>query len=336
MTETPQSFFQTAKFFIYASGIFFLYFYYGILQETITRTRYGEEKEKFTYSLALVFCQCIVNAIYAKIMGKFFLDQGEDTTRRVYYASCSLTYLLAMVASNMALQWINYPTQVVGKSCKPIPVMVLGVILGRKSYSWKKYVFIFMIVVGVALFIYKDSKATASTAGSGIGLGEVLLVLSLTMDGLTGAVQERMIAESKTKSGHMMLNMNLFSIGYLAVALLVTGELFTFVAFVQRFPEVMTKMLIFSVCSALGQFFIFLMVSEYGPLPCSIVTTTRKFFTVLGSVIFFGNELSNRQWGGTLLVFSGLTLDAMYGKTPKKEIKDGKASKELLHSHTST
>lgn len=37
------------------------------------------------------------------------------------------------------------------------------------------------------------------------------------MDGLTGAVQERMIAESKTKSGHMMLNMNLFSIGYLAV-----------------------------------------------------------------------------------------------------------------------
>lgn len=42
-------------------------------------------------------------------------------------------------------------------------------------------------------------------------------VLSLTMDGLTGAVQERMIAESKTKSGHMMLNMNLFSIGYLAI-----------------------------------------------------------------------------------------------------------------------
>lgn len=45
----------------------------------------------------------------------------------------------------------------------------------------------------------------------------LLQVLSLTMDGLTGAVQERMIAESKTKSGHMMLNMNLFSIGYLAI-----------------------------------------------------------------------------------------------------------------------
>ncbi|KAK8396833.1 hypothetical protein O3P69_005065 [Scylla paramamosain] len=254
---TEQSLFQRAKFLIYAGGIFFLYFYYGILQESITRTRYGEQKEKFTYSLALVFFQCIVNAIYAKIMGMFVLKQGEDTTRTLYYASCSLTYLLAMVSSNMALQWVNYPTQVVGKSCKPIPVMVLGVVLGRKSYSWKKYVFVLMIVIGVALFIYKDSKAQSASSGDGLGLGEVLLMLSLTMDGLTGAVQERMIAESKTKSGHMMLNMNLFSIGYLAIALLVTGEIFSFIGFVQRFPEVITKMLIFSICSALGQFFIF-------------------------------------------------------------------------------
>ncbi|XP_064115657.1 solute carrier family 35 member B1-like isoform X3 [Macrobrachium nipponense] len=293
-----------------------------------TRTKYGEEKEKFTYSLALVFFQCIVNAVYAKLMLKFVLSQGEDTTQRVYYASCSLTYLLAMVSSNMALQWVNYPTQVVGKSCKPIPVMILGVIIGRKSYPWRKYLFVLMIVIGVAMFIYKDSKATSSTSTSGIDLGEILLLLSLTMDGLTGAVQERMIAESKTKSGHMMLNMNLFSIAYLAVALLVTGELFTFATFVQRFPEVLSKMMMFSVCSAFGQFFIFLMVSDFGPLPCSIVTTTRKFFTVLGSVLFFGNVLSDRQWIGTSLVFTGLTLDAIYGKAPKKEVVEVKASKE--------
>ncbi|XP_068244159.1 solute carrier family 35 member B1 [Palaemon carinicauda] len=319
---------QKLKFFLYAGGIFCLYFYYGILQESITRTKYGEEKEKFTYSLALVFFQCIVNAFYAKLMLKFVLNQGEDTTQRVYYASCSLTYLLAMVSSNMALQWVNYPTQVVGKSCKPIPVMILGVIIGRKSYPWRKYLFVLMIVVGVAMFIYKDSKAVSSTSSSGIDLGEILLLLSLTMDGLTGAVQERMIAESKTKSGHMMLNMNLFSIAYLAVALLVTGELFTFAAFVQRFPEVLSKMMLFSICSAFGQFFIFLMVSDFGPLPCSIVTTTRKFFTVLGSVLFFGNVLSDRQWAGTALVFTGLTLDAIYGKAPKKELVEVKASKE--------
>ncbi len=36
------------------------------------------------------------------------------------------------------------------------------------------------------------------------------------MDGLTGAIQERMKLEYQSKSGHMMLNMNLWSVGYLA------------------------------------------------------------------------------------------------------------------------
>ncbi|MCL4128401.1 UNVERIFIED_CONTAM: hypothetical protein GTU68_037634 [Idotea baltica] len=251
------------------------------------------------------------------------LKQGEDSTSKIHYASCSLTYLLAMVASNMALQWVNYPTQVVGKSCKPIPVMILGVMLGRKSYSWRKYLFILMIVIGVALFMYKDNASGGEKAGDGIGLGEILLLLSLTMDGLTGAVQERMISESKTKSGHMMLNINLWSIAYLPFALVITGELFSFMDFVQKFPEVLINMMIFSLCSAVGQFFIFLMVSEFGPLPCSIVTTTRKFFTVLGSVIFFGNALSTRQWFGASFVFSGLTLDSVYGKS-KPERKNTK------------
>ena len=31
----------------------------------------------------------------------------------------------------------------------------------------------------------------------------------------------------------------------------------------------------------------------------------RKFFTVLASVIFFGNSLVTRQWIGTIFVFAG-------------------------------
>jgi UDP-galactose transporter B1 len=74
----------------------------------------------------------------------------------------------------------------------------------------------------------------------------------------------------------------------------------------------------FSVASALGQFFIFLTVSDFGPLPCSIITTTRKFFTVLGSVILFGNTLLPRQWFATAIVFTGLFLDSIYGKAVVK------------------
>ncbi|KAI5705117.1 hypothetical protein M8J76_017250 [Diaphorina citri] len=299
------------KFLFYAGGIFTFYFLFGILQEKITRGTYGESNEKFTCMLALVFVQCVINYIYAKIMLLTFLKQGEDSTRSVYYASAAMTYLLAMVCSNMALQWINYPTQVIGKSAKPIPVMLLGVLLGRKSYALKKYFFVLLVVIGVALFIYKDGKASKEES-TNFGFGEFLLILSLLMDGLTGAVQERMKSESQTKSGHMMVAMNKWSCLFLGISILITGEIFEFINFVNKYPSIIYQLFLFSVLSALGQFFIFLTVTEYGPLPCSIVTTTRKFFTVLGSIIFFGNVMTSRQWIATFIVFTGLFLDSFY------------------------
>ena len=191
-------------------------------------------------------------------MSKTVLQQGEDTTKSSYYAICSFTYLLAMVSSNKALSWVNYPTQVVGKSCKPIPVMILGVLVGRKSYPLLKYLFILMIVVGVALFMYKDKGGASGvpTGESILGVGELLLVLSLTCDGLTGAVQERMKTEHKTKSGHMMMSMNKWSIMYLGIALAITGEGFEFISFIKRHPSVIWQLATFSGASALGQFFI--------------------------------------------------------------------------------
>ena len=42
-------------------------------------------------------------------------------------------------------------------------------------------------------------------------------LVSLTCDGLTGAVQERMRAEHHVQSHHMMFNINLWSIGILAI-----------------------------------------------------------------------------------------------------------------------
>lgn len=309
---------KNTKFLACALGIFVCYFYYGVLQEKITRGNYGEDEnqEKFTCMLALVFFQCVVNYIFANIVLATVMKQGEDNTRTLYYSSSAMTYLLAMVCSNMALQWVNYPTQVVGKSGKPIPVMILGVLLGRKNYPLRKYLFVLLIVVGVAVFMFKDGKS--GEGNSVFGFGEFLLVLSLMMDGLTAAIQERMRSEYKTKSGHMMLSMNLWSVIYLGVAIVVSGEGLVFVNFVQRHPSVMWQLITFSIASALGQFFIFLTVSDFGPLPCSIVTTTRKFFTVLGSVILFGNTLLPRQWLATVIVFTGLFLDSMYGKAVAK------------------
>lgn len=129
------------------------------------------------------------------------------------------------------------------------------------------------------------------------------MVIQLPVSGVIISVKH----ERKLKSVYAICNY------FLLTGLVLTGELFTFPGFLQRHPNIIFSMLTFSVASALGQFFIFVMVSSFGPLPCSIVTTTRKFFTVLASVVFFGNVLTNLQWVGAAAVFVGLGLDSVYG-----------------------
>lgn len=73
---------------------------------------------------------------------------SSDTTKQWMYPMCALTYLCAMLASNEALQHVSYPTQVIGKSIKPVPVMVFGVLIAGKRYQLLKYVAILMVVMG--------------------------------------------------------------------------------------------------------------------------------------------------------------------------------------------
>lgn len=228
----------------------------------------------------------------------------------------------------MALRWVAYPTQVVAKAAKPIPVMVLGVLLGRKSYAMQKYLYILLIVLGVVMFMYKEGQVNKNSENA--GLGEVLLFMSLSMDGLTGAIQERMRAASKPSAEHMMLAMNYWSTLMLGSALVLTGEGKEFIVFALKYPELFGHLASLALAGAIGQLFIFMMVSGFGPLPCSVVTTTRKFFTVLFSVLFFGNTLSGRQWFGTFLVFSGLFADMLTGKRPNANDKKKDESKRLL------
>ena len=47
----------------------------------------------------------------------------------------------------------------------------------------------------------------------------------------------------------------------------------------------------FAACSAVGQSFIFYTISNFEPLVCTTVTTTRKIFSVLLSIFINNHKL---------------------------------------------
>jgi UDP-galactose transporter B1 len=76
--------------------------------------------------------------------------------------------------------------------------------------------------------------------------------------------------------------------------------------FCSAHPQILTLVIQFSCCSAIGQSFIFYTVANFDPLVCSTVTTTRKIVSVLLSIILKGHTLSLQGLGGLSLAIGGI------------------------------
>ncbi len=86
----------------------------------------------------------------------------------------------------------------------------------------------------------------------------------------------------------------------------VTGAGFDLASFFVAHPRALFDVLAFCLCGAAGQLFIFLTIHRFGSLTLTLVTTTRKFFSILISSALMGSTLVPKQWLGVALLFAGL------------------------------
>lgn len=197
--------------------------------------------------------------------------------------------------------------------------MLLGVLIGRKSYTAYKYIFVLIIVAAVALFSFKEKYEKKD--GEDPVLGIIFIGISLLMDGFLGGCEDRMRSVKRPTSLNLMFFMNAWNSLYLIIFLVISNEGVEFVEFCQRHPIVIRDLSVVVAFGICGQFCITAMISNFGALPLSLVTTLRKFVTVLLSVMIFNNELSIRQWIAASIIFLALFLDGYFSKKTKKSDK---------------
>lgn len=235
----------------------------------------------------------------------------------VWLAFVSLSYLLAMLSSNEALRYVSYPAQALAKSCKMVPVMLGNVLVGVK-YGAREYLTVFVITAGVSVFQMADQ---AKAGKESTMLGMALLLFSLTLDGVTGSHQHLLDREYQMSTHDLMFGMNAFAFAFTLVALVATGEGERGIKYVLQYPYIQQDILLFALASAFGQNFIFYTITGPGPLACTMITTTRKFFTILLSVLAHPeNSLLGQQWLGVFLVFVGLGSE-IFDKMSKDRTK---------------
>jgi UDP-galactose transporter B1 len=316
------------KLLICTLGIYTCYLGYGLAQEGVYKPT--EKGEKFGFTAFLLLAQCFTNAVFALIIMAYKAVAGSEKSAPALMPILfsfspilmSGSYVCAMFCSNEALKFVSYPTQAVGKSCKMVPVMLMGVILGTKKYGFMDYFNVVLITAGIVMFNLAKSKS----GGENSSVGLALLFTSLVLDGTTGSVQEGIQGKHKTTSTQMMFLCNFWAIIFAGGACIAQGQLEPALAFVANNPDFQTKLAIFSLASALGQNFIFLTIQWFSALTCSTITTTRKFFTVLASVFYYGHTLKQQQWVGTGLVFLGIgiNMSLKYAKSQKAAAAKGK------------
>lgn len=96
-------------------------------------------------------------------------------------------------------------------------------------------------------------------------------------------------------------------------------------SYISKFPGILHDLMVFGLLSGLGQIFIFRGASILGTLTLNIITTTRKFMTVMLSIILFEHTLNIYQWLSLLLVFAGTMIDfymQFFGKNRTKKLEE--------------
>lgn len=309
------------KLVFFCAGIFFSFSYFAVLQEDVYKKPYGEAKERFKFTfLALA----VERGINAAIGGLGVLTRGSSGCKIPYMEifNSGISQMLAMAGSNEALRYVSFATQVLGKSCKMVPVMVGGIVISGKKYATNEYVQVIMITVGVCIFNFGGKKKGGDAGDSAYGL--LLIAFSLLMDAVTGGLQDK-VKESTKKlnpenpkakpTAHESMLWTNFS-GFLVALVLAwfTGHLTGGVAFCLANPDCALAIVIYSVSSAVGQNFIYFTITEFGPLLLTTVTTTRKIFSTVYSVLRNpSNSLDSMQWTGCGFVFVGLLFDIVAG-----------------------
>lgn len=326
-----------------ALGIYASFLIWALVQEPLTYYPWPETGEKFKAPNVIAVAQSAI----AIVVGYAYLHlkKHEYTPLQLLWdykkemALISLTQSSSAPLAQYSLQYVDYLTYMLAKSCKIIPVLVVHMVLYRTPIPHQKKLVAILVTTGVIIFTVGGHKGNDSSSFENSNtqstLGHILLVSSLLMDGLTNATQDKMMKSNKSylakhkksqriiTGSHMMFSLNLFILLWNALYMIVydRDQLNKAIFMLKSESQLPLYLAIYALCGAIGQCFIFYTLEHFGSLALVMITVTRKMMSMLLSIVVFGKTVGIVQWFGIVTVFSGIFWEAM---TKRRQIKEKK------------
>lgn len=299
---------------ICVAAIFSLYIGYGYCQEWI----FQDEKLKQA-GIFVTLIQFFFYTIFGLLEKSCSRIVGRKTPMSSYYILSLLT-IATMGLSNASLGYLNYPTQVIFKSSKLIPVMIGGVIIQGKRYGVLDVASCLLMTIGVVSFTAVDFTVLPKFHPAGV----LLISGALCADAAIGNYQELCLKKYKSSNAEMVLYS--YGIGFL---LLLIGNVLVQPALTTRLlfhvlynPQVLSMIFAFSLTGYLGILFVLHLVRTFGALLAVTVTTCRKALTIVLSFVFFSKPFTIWYLFAGLLVVCGIGVN-FYSKQQRRKREQG-------------
>ena len=190
--------------------------------------------------------------------------------------------------------------------------MLMGKLLGNKSYPQYDYIVALLIGAGITMFMTSTDGLRFDIDAYGVEVsgawtGIMLLFLFLFFDSFTSQFQSRMFQRHRDLSMvEMMFATSAFSTVLSFVTLVHTKELYPAMEFAMQHSEIHWHFLLFSVCSTIGQLFIFYTIKNFGAVVFTLIMTTRILLSIALSCVLYGHKVTATGFFGLLLVMAAV------------------------------
>jgi len=137
--------------------------------------------------------------------------------------------------------------------------------------------------------------------------GVMLLCLFLFFDSFTSQFQSRMFQRHANLSMvELMFATSAYSTVLSAITLVHTHELSSALEFVYQHSEIHLHFFLFSICSTIGQLFIYYTIKNFGAVVFTIIMTTRILLSIALSVVLYGHQVTGMGFLGLCLVLAAV------------------------------
>jgi len=262
----------------------------------------------------------LLTAMTFALCGFVECQLSGDTIRRASlreYAQLSLFTMGGMYLTNWSLRYLNYPTRVMFKSSKVIPVMFVGVFLQGKSYSRFEYLGAFILVIGITVFTLGDASESPKFDIWGV----ILISGGVLCDALTSNYEEKFFFKlKKCSQAEVMMYASVFGSGLAMIPLFASGEIWPAIAHAFMHPDVVTWTAMFSILGYSSSIFILVLIKHFGATEAEIVKSCRKVFTICLSFALVAKPISDKHVLGGLIFLLSIFI-SVYVKRNKSEAK---------------